>query len=266
MQPSFVAACETIRAMGIVTELWRHPVKSMQGERLEEATVVEAGIAHDRTWAVKDVETGKILTGRRTPALLDAASRLSPDGEPVVTLPDGSELVGPSPATDEALSSWLGQPVRLVESSQDAARAIEMYEDATDDTSAVGDWTMPTPTFVDVEPLLLLTTASLRKGESLHPGGQWAARRFRPNVLVDVDGVDWVEDGWRNREVRAGDAVLRGSIPCLRCSMVTRPQPGLERDLDVFKVLAKAHGTAMGLWATVERAGTIRVGDEVGVG
>lgn len=252
--------------MGMVAELWRHPVKSMQGERLDEATVLDTGFAGDRLWGVKDDATGKILTGRRTPELLDAAAHLGPDGGPVVTLPDGTELSGPSRATDDALSAWLGQRVRLVESTQETARAIEMYEDAADDTSPVGEWTMPTSTFVDVDPLLLLTTASLRKGEQLHPEGRWAPRRFRPNVLVDVDGADWVEDGWRDREIGIGEVLLRGSIPCLRCSMVTRSQPGLERDVDVFKVLAKAHGTAMGLWATVVRPGCVRVGDGVVAG
>ena len=252
--------------MGIVSELWRHPVKSMQGERLDESTVLATGFDRDRTWALKDVATGKVLTGRRTPALLDAAARLGPDGEPVVTLPDGTELDGRSAATDDALSTWLGQPVRLVASAEDGARAIEMFEDATDDTSPVAEWTMPTSTFVDVEPLLLLTTASLRKGSELHPEGQWASRRFRPNVLIDVDGTDWVEDQWRHREIWIGEVVLRGSIPCLRCSMVTRPQPGLERDLDVFKVLAKDHGSAMGLWATVVEPGTVRAGDAVVIG
>ena len=121
--------------MATVAELWRHPVKSMQGERLTQATVLETGVAHDRTWAVKNDQDGKILTGRRTPALLDAAARVGEDGGPLITLPDGSEVGGLSPSTDEALSSWLGQPVRVVSSSQEPARQIEMYEDATDDTS-----------------------------------------------------------------------------------------------------------------------------------
>lgn len=246
-----------------VAELWRHPVKSMQGERLTQATVLETGVTHDRTWAIKDEQDGKILTGRRTPALLDAAARVGEDGVPLITLPDGTEVAGVSPCTDEALSSWLGQPVRLVSSSQEAARQIEMYEDATDDTSAVADWTMPTTTFVDVEPLLLVTTASLRMGKQLHPQGQWAARRFRPNVVIDTEGTDWVEDRWREREIRLGKVLLRGSIPCLRCSMVTRSQPGLDRDIDVFKTLAKSHGTQFGLWASVLRPGTIEAGDSV---
>ncbi len=35
--------------IGTVKELWRYPVKSMGGERLEEALVTPAGIAGDRS-------------------------------------------------------------------------------------------------------------------------------------------------------------------------------------------------------------------------
>ena len=45
--------------------------------------------------------------------------------------------------------------------------------------------------------------------------------------------------------------------------MVTRPQPGLDRDLDVFKTLARHHGATFGVWTTVQTPGIVRVGDEV---
>ena len=45
--------------------------------------------------------------------------------------------------------------------------------------------------------------------------------------------------------------------------MVTRPQPGLDRDLDVFKVLARHHGATFGVWTGVRTPGVVRVGDEV---
>ena len=79
--------------MATVAELWRHPVKSMQGERLTQAAVLDTGVTHDRTWAIKDDGHGKILTGRRTPALLDAAARVGEDGGPRITLPDVGDRV-----------------------------------------------------------------------------------------------------------------------------------------------------------------------------
>lgn len=45
--------------------------------------------------------------------------------------------------------------------------------------------------------------------------------------------------------------------------MVTRLQPGFDRDLDVFKALARHHSATFGVWATVQTPGAVRVGDEV---
>src|SRR5207247_8888021 len=53
-----------------LVELWRHPVKSLQGERLDSAVVEQNGVAGDRSWGIRDEMTGRILTGRREPSLL----------------------------------------------------------------------------------------------------------------------------------------------------------------------------------------------------
>jgi hypothetical protein len=45
--------------------------------------------------------------------------------------------------------------------------------------------------------------------------------------------------------------------------MVTRPQPGLDRDLDIFKTLSRHHGATFGVWAAVQTPGVVRVGDQV---
>jgi uncharacterized protein YcbX len=121
---------------------------------------------------------------------------------------------------------------------------------------------MPRGRFVDAQPLLIVTTASLRCGGALHPDGVWDTRRFRPNIVIDVDDDGWVEDAWCGRTVRVGTAVLRPVVPCERCTMVTRPQPGLDRDLDIFKTLARHHGKTLGVWTSVHTTGVVRVGDE----
>ena len=98
----------------------------------------------------------------------------------------------------------------------------EFFADATDDNSKVVSWTMPAGRFVDALPLLVVTTASLRKGRALHPDGVWEARRFRPNIVIDVDDEGWVEDQWCGRAVDIGTAVVQPVVPCERCTMVTR--------------------------------------------
>ena len=93
--------------------IWRHPVKSLQGERLDAGAVEADGLHGDRRWGIRDEATGKILTGRREPRLLEAAAALGDDGQPAVTLPDGSVVRGAGPETDAALSEWLDRPVSL---------------------------------------------------------------------------------------------------------------------------------------------------------
>ena len=47
-----------------VTEIWRYPVKSMGGERLDNVAVDERGMVADRMRAVRDPELGSITTAR----------------------------------------------------------------------------------------------------------------------------------------------------------------------------------------------------------
>ena len=63
-----------------VTELWRFPVKSLQGERLTSARLGPLGVEGDRQWALFDLDTGFGLTARRVPDLLFAAGRLRASG------------------------------------------------------------------------------------------------------------------------------------------------------------------------------------------
>src|SRR5919107_5163514 len=98
-------------------EVWRYPVKSMGGERLEEAEVGDTGLAGDRSFAVFDTATGFGLTARRVPALLFASASLRQDGTPRITLPDGTEATD-----DQVLSDWLGRGVTLRSAEQPGSR------------------------------------------------------------------------------------------------------------------------------------------------
>ncbi len=136
----------------VVAQLWRYPVKSMQGERLPVVEVQADGLDGDRRWGVRDERTGRVLTGRREATLLEATASLGEGAEPVIKLPDGTGLIGAGDATDSALSDWLGRPVRLVEAAAHGDRA-EYFADPTDDASEAIEWTMPPERFVDAMPL-----------------------------------------------------------------------------------------------------------------
>ena len=66
-----------------IQELWRYPVKSMAGERLEVAEIREDGIVGDRVVQVVDA-SGRTVTSRTKPALLGYRATLGVDGEPFV--------------------------------------------------------------------------------------------------------------------------------------------------------------------------------------
>ena len=151
-----------------VQALWRHPVKSLRGESLAAADITEDGLRGDRRWGIRDEATGMVLTARREPSLLDASAALAVDEAVEITLPDGTTMTGGDPATDAALTNWLGHDVTLLHAADSPGGHAEFFADATDDSSEAIEWTMPVGRFVDAMPILLLTNASLRAGAALY--------------------------------------------------------------------------------------------------
>ena len=229
-----------------VIELWRFPVKSLQGEQLDVAEIRADGIAGDRAYALFDLDTGFGLTARRVPELLFASARLS-DGELVVTLPNGSVAVG-----DDALSDWLGRRVALRHAAEVETREYENPLDFEHDDDWMAFEGAP-GAFHDSR----RTRVSLVSTGTL---GAWDRRRFRANVVVDGDG----EDAWVGSTVTIGDARLDIGNRIDRCVMTTRPQPGgIDRDLDVLRTVHRTRGGCLAVGALVARPGTVRIGDVV---
>jgi hypothetical protein len=249
-----------------LVEIARYPVKSLQGELLSHGEIEPDGLRGDRRWGIRDDTTGKVLTARRAPQLLFATATLAPDDTPLIRLPTGVTCQGPGRETDDALSAWLGKPVRLVPAADAPAARAEFFADATDDASEAIEWTMPVGRFVDAQPLLVLTTASVRAAAALYPGGDWDLRRFRANLILEADGDGWVEDAWCGTSIlRIGDVRLQPQEPCIRCTMITRGQPDLDEDRDLFRTLARHHRGLFGVWTAVAAAGTVSVGEQVEV-
>ncbi len=66
-----------------IAEIWRYPVKSMRGERLDRAMLGPGGVDGDRQLFVR-LPNGAIATARRYPRLLTLSGSTGPDGEPLV--------------------------------------------------------------------------------------------------------------------------------------------------------------------------------------
>jgi uncharacterized protein YcbX len=244
-----------------VQEIWRYPVKSMQGERTQSAAVGPFGIVGDRGWALFDAETGVHLTARRCPQLLYAAARVlgtdSPTAEleVMVTLPDGTET-----ADDAALSDWLGTAVELRRADPGSVGTYEIQLDEADDGSWI-QWNGPAGSFHD-------STRSQLSLASVPAFGDWDRRRFRTNLIVDQPG----EEALVGQQVTIGSSRIDVTKQIDRCVMVTRPQPAhedspaLERDLSVLTTINAVRDTFLSVGAMVVEAGQITVGDHVIVG
>ncbi len=238
---------------GNVVEIWRYPVKSLLGERLDNAVVGADGIEGDRRWSLVETASGRSLTARKRPELLTAQAAMIDGDTVLVTLPDGTEV-----GDDESLSRWLGIDVELRRASPDTAGTFETQADLTE-TGDWFTWTGPTGSFHDSA----RTKVSLLSMDTL---GAWDRRRFRINIITDGTG----EDALVGSEITVGSAVrLQVKKQIDRCVMVTRPQPGvlneppLERDLDVLKTINNERDGFLGIGALVETGGTIRSGDTV---
>jgi uncharacterized protein YcbX len=255
-----------VRSEAVVAGLWRYPVKSLQGAPVEHVDLGATGVDGDRQWGIVDVAKDKVLTAKRWPLLLEASASLDGGGGVIVTLPDGATWPSGDPATDEALSAWLDQDVRLEHADATAGTPYELTMDPADDESEPWDFATPPGSFADLAAVHLLTSASLTTISSGHPDAQWDVHRFRPTALIDTGSASgFVEDEWIGSQVRMGDAAVDVFMATPRCAMPGRAQPsqGLVRDLSVVRAVRDAHANNLGVYAAVAVPGPVAVGDPV---
>ena len=206
-----------------MAELWRYPVKSMAGERLQHAMLGRLGLPGDRLVHVEDSD-GRLITARTHPGLLALRAGIAPDGEPTV---DGRPWTAPETAA--AVRRAAGPGARLVRNAPGEA--------------------------FDVLPVSVLTDGAVAALGVDH-------RRLRPNVLVaGVDGLE--ERAWPGRRLRIGAAIvgvrkLRG-----RCVMTTYDPDTQVPDPDVLRRIVSDFGGRMALDCWVLEPGMVAVGDPV---
>ncbi len=248
--------------MGSVAGCWRYPVKSFQGLAVPHLTVEPAGVTGDRTWGLIDIEVNRLLTAKRTGALLGASAT-----DDDVTLPDGSTFSVDDPALDGALTDWIGRPVRMARAADSPPMSYQMTFDPPNDEAELFDIPTPEGSFVDIAAVHVVTTATLAACASARPDVDWDVRRFRPNLLLDV-GVDpFGEERWIGHEFSVGPVRLRVDGPMVRCAMPLRAQPGgLDRQPQLFHALNDLNPNFpghLGLCCSVVTSGLVSVGDLV---
>ena len=206
-----------------VAEVWRYPVKSMGGERLQRALITRDGIAGDRVVHVANADD-RVVTARTHPRLLGLRGTLDAGGEPRV---DGKPWNSPDAAA--AVRAAVGEGAHLVR------------------------WDGPER--FDVLPLLVATDGAIA---ALGVDG----RRLRPNLVVaGVDGL--AERQWPGRRIRVGDVVIEFVKLRGRCVMTTFDPDTQAQDLAVLRTIARDFGGRMALDSSVIQGGSIEVGDTV---
>ena len=286
-----------------VAEMWRYPVKSMLGERVDAVDVGDAGFTGDRAYAVIDPATGKVGSAKHPRlwgALLQcearylATPRAGAQLPPVaIRLPDGDETGSDDPQVDARLSALFGRPVQLTTVAPEGNGYLAVWpemdgvipDDFREQSAVEGaepDGTLtglslgvasPPGTFFDVAALHVLTTATLSRLGELEPTSRFAVERYRPNIVIDAAVEPFAENGWSGAGMRFGDALTASVlIPTMRCIMTTLAQGDLPRDNGVLRTVARHNRVeipGLGIWscvgayATVTTPGRVQLGDEV---
>jgi len=277
------------QVIGTIEELWRYPVKSMLGERLQSVIATTGGLVGDRAWALRDLRTGNIVSAKKWARMLEfsASYEVAPGpGEPGrvrIDLPDQTSLYADDPWASRAISEALGFEVRL----QQAAALEDKRVEADIDTQTIfGDipvnqiytglkpgqnipssFGLPRGTFFDASVIHIVPSASLEHLRQLQGGtAQMSPPRFRPNVFIrTAPGLTgFVEDEWL-----AGPTLLIGELrvdkikPTLRCVMTTHAQSGMPRDLSVLRTAAQHHTAHLGVTGRIINEATLEVGQPV---
>lgn len=273
------------RKVGVVSELFRYPVKSMLGEKLEALPITTGGALGDRAWAVRE-SSGGIATAKKWANMLGLRSSYDSPPAPgalapvTIVLADGTRFHADDSDASARLSAALGRPVRI-----EAARPDEHARGVIDPNTIFAEVpieqvfpgltreTMPDTfalmrgSFFDSAAIHVLASGSLAHMKRLcGPNSVLDPRRFRPNIFVDTgDGADgFVEDEWLEGVLEVGAEVkITAMEPALRCVMTTHAQSDLPRDLAILRAAAQHHKAKLGVFASIGAPGTVRVGDPV---
>ena len=292
-------------SIGQVAALWRYPVKSLGGERIEHADVGSRGLLADRMWAVRDLERDVTASARRIPALLSATARYAgpvpsnagPGNAPEVeiTFPDGTVMSSSDDSVHAKLSELVDRDVRLTalppaddtslqrlsrqERSEMSAASLrtdfgiaegESLPDISmfrmSDLAIFARYSTPPGMFVDLAPVHVLSQTSLATiGAEI--GTDLDVRRFRPNVLLSLDDPDddLPESHWTGAHLTVGGVGLDVLMPTIRCVVPSRAQPGFDVDRRITKAVAVKAQRCLGVYCGVSSDGAVRVGDDVGI-
>jgi hypothetical protein len=236
--------------LGHISALFRYPIKSMAGARLDCAKLGWHGIEGDRRLAFRRLaDRGAFpwLTASRFPELLlyEPIGRQDTTGEPLPThirTPDGREYRLNDEALLKEIATRHGADVELLQLRHG------IFDEAAVSAIALG------------------TIRSIARAA----GHDADVRRFRPNLVIDTKGAQpFEEDRWVGKILEFG---ADGTGPAIsvtmrdkRCVMLNLDPDTAEANAEVMKTVIRMNDNHAGVYGTVVRTGELRVGLVVGL-
>ena len=236
--------------VGHVEAIFRYPVKSMGGERLEVANLGWHGLDGDRRLAFRrmndDNRSGfPWLTASKLPDLLLFAAQRREDGAqgelPThIRTPNGDEM----PVFGEDLATEIGRrygaPVQM----------MQLKHGIFDDAS-----------------VSVIASDTVREIGRL-AGRSLDVRRFRPNIVVRLlRSVPFQEDEWVGGVLSFGEGDDAPAITVTmrdeRCSMVNLDPDTASPAPEVMKAVVRANQNNAGIYGAVTRIGRLAVGQTI---
>jgi uncharacterized protein len=234
--------------IGYVEAIFRYPVKSMGGERLEAANLGWHGLEGDRRLAFRRLDDRggfPWLSASKLPDLLRFAPQRRQDGAqgdlPThIRTPDGEEM----PIFGEDLATEVGRrygsPVQMMHLKNG------IFDDAT---------------------------ISVIASDTVHEIGRLSGRsldvrRFRPNVVVRLlRSLPFQEDEWVGSVLSFGEGddapAITATMRDLRCSMVNLDPDSASPAPEVMKAIVRANQNNAGVYGAVTRVGRVAVGQPI---
>ena len=233
--------------IGDIEAIFRYPVKSMAGERLETADLGWDGLLGDRRLAFRrlgDTSDFPWLSASKLPGLLLFAPRrengASGDLPTHVRTPEGDEM----PVFGEDLAAEVGRRHRTPVQMMRLKHGV--FDEASVSVIAAGT----------------VSEIGRLAGRSLD------VRRFRPNVVVrSRRPVPFQEDEWVGGVLTFGDGPDAPAVAVTmrdeRCSMVNFDPDTASPAPEVMKAIVRANQNHAGVYGTVTRTGRLAVGQTI---
>jgi len=234
--------------IGQVDAIFRYPVKSMSGERLEGAQLGWHGLEGDRRLAFRRMDDRSgfpWLTAGKLPDLLRFAPERRADSAegdlPThVRTPDGEQM----PVFGEELAREVGRlygaPVQMMQLKHG------IFDEASISVIA---WD---------------TVSEICRIAGRSPD----SRRFRPNVVVRLlRPVPFQEDEWLGGLLSFGEGddapAITVTLRDVRCSMVNLDPDSASAAPEVLKAVVRANQNTAGIYGAVTRIGRLAVGQTI---